>query len=147
MQGMPEVNNDFDNLGTGIIVVDKNHRFLLGKRLGNAYLSGKYGIPGGRVKRGESLVESAKRELLEETGLEARKIEFIGLVNDNQRKRTFLHVVFVCKSFSGTLQTLEPEKCEEWKWFDADNLPDDILPGHRAGINMFREKRGLIELL
>lgn len=146
MRSMSEV-EDIDNIGTGILVVDHNDRILLGKRLGNSYLSGSYGVPGGRVKRGESLFVSAKRELEEETGLNAKEIDFVGLVNDNQRKRTFLHVVFICTVYEGDLQTMEPEKCEGWKWYGEDNLPDNILPGHKAGIQMYRQKIGLVELL
>lgn len=138
---------DIDNLGTGILVIDRKNRVLLGKRIGNSYKAGLHGVPGGRVMKGESVILSAKRELKEETGLSARTLNFIGIVNDNQRKRTFIHMVFVCKTFSGKVETREPDKCEEWKWFEIDKLPKKIMPGHLAGIKMYLENKKIIELL
>ncbi len=37
-----------------------------------------YGLPGGRVERGEPLQVSAEREFLEETGYEALSLEYLG---------------------------------------------------------------------
>lgn len=144
---MPEMMKNIDNLGTGILAIDKNNRILLGKRIGKSFRAGMYGVPGGKIMKGESVVLSAKRELKEETGLLGKKLEFIGIVNDNQRKHTFIHMVFVCKAFRGKLATLEPEKCEEWKWYELDKLPKNIMPGHMAGIKMYEEKVNLVELL
>lgn len=146
MYKMPEM-MDIDNLGTGILVFDRKKRILLGKRIGKSYRAGMYGVPGGRIMRGESVILSAKRELKEETGLTAKTLNFIGIVNDNQRKRTFIHMVFVCKAFGGKVTTLEPDKCEEWKWFELEKLPKNIMPGHLAGIKMYKENTNLIELL
>jgi len=144
---MPEIMKDVDNLGTGILVFDKNKRILLGKRIGKSYKAGMYGVPGGRIIKGESVILSAKRELKEETGLTGKTLNFVGIVNDNQRKRTFIHMVFVCNSYSGKEANLEPDKCEGWKWYELDKLPSNILPGHLAGIKMYLDDINLIELL
>jgi 8-oxo-dGTP diphosphatase len=49
-------------------------RFLLVKRA-NAPSKGRWAIPGGKIKPGETLREAAQREVLEETGIIVRALE------------------------------------------------------------------------
>jgi ADP-ribose pyrophosphatase YjhB (NUDIX family) len=43
---------------------------------------GRFGLPGGKVERGEPLVEALRREILEETGLTIRDVRLV-LVQDS----------------------------------------------------------------
>jgi 8-oxo-dGTP diphosphatase len=56
-------------LCVGAVVVDSRDRILLIRR-GTPPGLGRWSIPGGRVQRGEMMVEAVLRELVEETGLE-----------------------------------------------------------------------------
>ncbi len=49
------------------VAIVHNERFLLVKR-GRPPALGLYAFPGGRVERGETLAEAARREVIEETG-------------------------------------------------------------------------------
>ncbi|MCA9448942.1 MAG: NUDIX hydrolase [Candidatus Omnitrophica bacterium] len=55
------------------VALTQGDRFLLVKR-GRAPSLGEYAFPGGRVEAGETLEEAARRELLEETGYQARTL-------------------------------------------------------------------------
>lgn len=124
-------------LGTCIIVLDSTkEKVLLGKRL-NSYKSGMYGLPGGRLEITEQLMECSKRELLEETGLKADFLEYVGVIRELQEGYSFIHFAFLCHDFKGDPKVTEPDKCEAWEWFQINNLPNNLLSGHQAALEIF----------
>jgi 8-oxo-dGTP diphosphatase len=128
-----------EKIGVVVIVIDKEKKLLLGKRK-NAYKAGMYGLPGGRMELKESLYDSAKRELKEETNLNSNKLTYIGVIRELQEISTFIHFAFVCTDYHGGPENAEPEKCEGWEWFSPDEIPADILPGHLAAIEIFKDQ-------
>jgi len=124
-------------VGSVVLVIDKkNGKLLLGERI-NCFASGTYGIPGGRVHTGEKLLEAAKRELREETSLEALNIKFVGVVRDIYSAHTFIHFVFVCTSYKGEIKTMEEDKCLGWKWFSFNKLPMNTFPAHKKALDIY----------
>jgi len=130
------------NVGVNVFVV-RDKKLLLGKRK-NIYGAGSWGLPGGHLEYGESMKDAAARELEEETGLKSIKFEFVGLINDVREDEHYLQVGFLVKEVGNGKEPAlkEPERCEEWKWFDSDNLPKEIFVGHAQQIETF--KKGLL---
>ncbi len=126
-------------LGVNTFLI-KDNKILLGKRLKKSGF-GQWGLPGGHLEYKEEFETGAKRELFEETNLVALKIEFLQLVNGIQDGGHFIHVNFLVSEWSGELKNNEPEKCSEWKWFDLDDLPDNIFYGHKDFLPLY--KKGL----
>ncbi len=122
-------------IGVAIILL-KNSKLLMGRRK-NGYKPGTMGVPGGRIEKGETVENAVVRELMEETGIVPKKFKFIGVVRNDQRESVFVHFVFVCTDYEGEPNNIEPEMCEGWDWYDFDELPDNILPGHKAAIEMY----------
>jgi 8-oxo-dGTP diphosphatase len=127
------------NLGVATVVI-RGKFVLLGKRK-NAYKSGSYGLPGGRLEIGESLETCCRRELTEETGMVPVRVELAGVVREWQGDYDFVHFVYVCREFTGEPQVTEPDKCEVWEWFSRDALPAATLPGHKAAISFVDARR------
>lgn len=72
---MPKSNS----VKTGVSILVYEAGKLLLVRRGKPPFRGYWAPPGGRVKLGEEIETAARRELFEETGLEAAKLDYIGL--------------------------------------------------------------------
>jgi len=83
--------------------------------------SGKWGIPGGKIKRGEKAETALRRELKEETGLNITDIEFI-LVQDCISSKEFYrdaHFVllnYICKCVAKKPRVVLNEEAREFQW-------------------------------
>ncbi len=134
-----------DNLGVATVLVDQN-QVLLAKRK-NAYGAGLWGCPGGRLSDQESLEQTFRRELAEETGVEPVEYYLAGVIKEWQVDAFFIHFIFVCRQWRGEISNQEPDKSEPWQWFDLDHLPTDILPGHLAGIKLAKKDSQRLQLV
>lgn len=119
-------------VGIGVIILNKN-KILLGRRIAN-HNKDTWQSTGGHLEFGESFEECARREILEETGLQVKNIRQITVTNDIFPKdnKHYVTIFMACEYESGTPQALEPNKCAEWRWFDKNKLPDNLfLPYHK----------------
>ena len=66
------------------VVLDRQQRLLVVRR-GKPPFKGMYALPGGFVDIGETAEEACLRELLEETGVRAGKLQLLGVYSDPKR--------------------------------------------------------------
>lgn len=108
-------------------VLIQNEKILLVKR-GYPPGLGKWSIPGGVVEAGERLVEAAKRELKEETGLEAEPLGVLWVLNNivyDKEKRVLYHYLVIDILFdSATIKgELRPgDDVLDASWFDLSEV-------------------------
>lgn len=132
---------EYQPIGALVIVLDKTgKKVLIGKRK-NSYGKGLYGMPGGRLELKELLTDTVKRELFEETGFQAKELEYIGVVRELQGEYNFIHFGFYCTTYQGKLKNKEPHKTEKWEWIDLDKIPENILPAHKTMLEVFLNKK------
>jgi 8-oxo-dGTP diphosphatase len=121
-------------VGVGVMIV-KDGKMLLGKRKGK-HVPGVYAWPGGRMELDESFEECAKREVMEETGMEIENIKFVSVFNIRSFKPdNYVNLTFVADWKSGDPVLKEPDKCEGWGWYDNDNLPEPLFNTIRNSLN------------
>ena len=126
-------------VGSGVFLY-KDNKLLLQRRKDNS----RWAIHGGAVNIGENVEDAAKRELKEETGLIANKLELFGVFSGENMMYTYANgdevyiiaVTYLCNDFSGELHP-EADEVLELKWFDIDYLPKDISPIDIDAINAF----------
>jgi len=72
----------------------------------------------------ESFDECAIRETKEECGCDIKNIKFLYVTNIKKyAPKHFVHIGLVADWASGVPKIMEPDKAEEWKWYEMDKLP------------------------
>lgn len=106
-------------------VIWKGDKLLIGRRRTDQMLGGLWEFPGGKRKPGETLAETAAREILEETSLKVK----VGAPY-MQVKHAYTHfkitlTAFHCDYRSGTAM---PHSTDELKWITLDEIEDYPFP-------------------
>ena len=113
------------------VVVRKDNSVLLVQR-GNPPRRGAWSLPGGAVELGESLREAARREVLEECGIEIALGELIDAVDlmqrDDERRLQYHYVLidFAAAYVDGSLRAASDVL--DARWVPRDGLDAYELP-------------------
>jgi 8-oxo-dGTP pyrophosphatase MutT (NUDIX family) len=93
-------------------------------------------MPGGGVKRGETLEQAIRREAYEEIGAQMGELTLLGAYTHFGEHKSDHNVLFHCTEFTyGGKQDYE---IAEVRFFPLDALPDGLLAGHRQRIEEYR---------
>ena len=122
------------------VIIYRDNKVLLQKRKDNKC----WGYHGGRVELAEKVEEAAKRELLEETGLTANKMELFGVFSGSELHHIYpdgnevyiIDIVFLCNDFSGK-PVFQEEECLDLQWFEFDNIPENFSPPIIPALKLF----------
>ena len=95
-------------------------------------------MPGGKVEFMETLEDAAIREVKEETDLNVEQIEFICISDDMTDTAHYVTVGFVAKEYNGEVKSMEPDTILRWKWFNLDDLPNNLYEPSRKCIDKYK---------
>ena len=104
----------------------------------------------GSMEPGESAEDTARRELLEETGLTARTLELYATYTGPEEYAVYpngdevynVEFAYSCRDWTGTLKCQEDE-VEELRFFVPDELPGELQePARRRLADWERYRRG-----
>ena len=130
------------------MILNDRNKVLLGKRHSDPkkassllHGEGTWTMPGGKLHFSEDLVEAAKREVHEETGLEVKNLEIISITNDIVPDAHFVTVGFLARDFEGEPRVMEPDEITEWQWFRLNNLPKPMYFPSEKIIKNYLAKR------
>lgn len=110
--------------GASVLVCNKN-KYLLIKRGKDPY-KGHWSLPGGSQEAGETLEEAARRELKEETDLDAPNLTFakvrdrINKDDNNVLQYHFVLATFITNEFTGSPRALDD--ADDIGWFTLDEM-------------------------
>jgi 8-oxo-dGTP pyrophosphatase MutT (NUDIX family) len=126
--------------GAVVLIIDIQNRLLLQHRIDNH----QWGLIGGSMEIGESLEETARREVFEETGLKLDKLDWFDLFSGqeliykypNQDIVANVVAVYITRQFNGKLKADKYES-DELCFFDLKSLPKDLNPPDKPIVDRF----------
>jgi len=130
---------------TVYLILEKNNKILLLRRYNTGFQDGKYSFPAGHLKDDEeTLSQALVREAKEEIGvdLDLSNLELVHVMHRKQKEPTEerrINLFFCASKWKENPRIMEPNKCDDLRWFDVDNLPNKTIPYIKQAINNFRK--------
>ena len=145
-------------IGVGIVLLNNENKVFVGKRIDNP--SNFWQMPQGGVDQNEQMLEAAKRELEEETGitkiilikelnywleyeLPERLIDKIWKGKYKGQKQKWFIMKFTGNRKDINIKTKHPEFLD-WKWIEPSKLPDIVVD---FKVNIYKKILKELELL
>ncbi|HMM22475.1 MAG TPA: NUDIX domain-containing protein [Selenomonadales bacterium] len=131
------MSNQQTKVGIGVMIF-KDGKVLLACRKGS-HGSGEYAFPGGHLEYMEGFEECARREVLEECGIEIDDINFLLVANVLQyAPKHYVHITLTAKWTAGVPTVLEPQKAESWNWYSLESLPVPLFEMSKLSIESYK---------
>jgi len=113
----------------------RENQILLARRFHTGYRDGEYSVPAGHLDGNETVIAAGIREAQEEIGvrIQAGDLQFSSVmhrVEGDERVDFFVKV----NHWQGEIVNSEPEKCDDLRWVNVDDLPGNIIPYVRRAI-------------
>ena len=113
----------------------RENQILLSRRFNTGYRDGEYSVPAGHLDGDETVRAAAAREAEEEIGvrIEAGDIRFSSAmhrIEGDERVDFFVHI----QKWEGEPFNAELDKCDDLRWVDIGELPDNTIPYVRRAI-------------
>lgn len=120
--------------GALVIIRDDHKRIMLTRRVD----TGEWSLPGGHMEPGETIEDTARREVLEETGLVIGELTLLGLFSGKEFYYRYpngdeiykLTVVFLADHPRGDV-ILDRAEVADAALFAPEGLPDDVFVQER----------------
>ncbi|WP_456278929.1 NUDIX hydrolase [Bacillus sp. AK128] len=128
--------------GSVVLVINEDNELLLQHRR-----DGSWGVPGGLMEVGESLEDTARREVKEETGLEVGEIELLDVCSGpdyflrlpNGDEIYSITAVYLTKQSKGTI-IMDDSESIELQYFNINDLPKGLNEANRKYIEVYLKK-------
>ncbi|MDA3839968.1 MAG: NUDIX domain-containing protein [Patescibacteria group bacterium] len=119
----------FKVIASVYLVLIKENKLLLLLRKNTGFEDGNYGLVAGHLDPNETIMQAMVREAKEEAGIDINldnlKLEHV--LNRQELGNERLDFFFSISDWKGDIINNEPDKCGGLKWFDLDNLPNNII--------------------
>ncbi len=125
-----------------MIIRNSKGDVLFQRRWGSKLWSNFLGLPAGHLDKEENALNALIREAKEELDIDISSddIEDTFVVNRiNKNLKPYYDVYFVIKNYGGLIKINEPNKCQELKWVNLEELPEDVIGFERVALDNYRE--------
>lgn len=113
----------------------QENQILLSRRFNTGFRDGEYSVPAGHLDGNETVIAAGIREAEEEIGIkiEASDMVFSSVmhrIEKDERVDFFIHI----HKWQGEPFNAEPDKCDDLRWADVDQLPANTIPYVRQAL-------------
>nr|MBB1521663.1 NUDIX domain-containing protein [Clostridiales bacterium] len=121
------------------LILEKDNKILLLRRYNTGYEDGNYSVVAGHVDGNETIISAMKREAKEEAGIniEEEDLKIVQIMHRKSGDESIDYFLYANK-FSGDIQIMEPNKCDELSFYSMDKLPKNIIPYINKAINNYK---------
>ncbi len=117
-------------------------QILLLRRFNTGWQDGNYSLIAGHLDGNETVVDTMIREAKEEAGIsiESKDLQVVHIMH-RMSKTNYEYIDFflTANKWTGEIKNLEPNKCDELKWFPLDSLPGNILPHVKQALDCYNK--------
>ncbi|MCJ7732222.1 NUDIX domain-containing protein [Candidatus Bathyarchaeota archaeon] len=125
------------------LVLIKNGKILLSRRYNTGFHPGEYSLPAGHLNGGESLAQALCREAFEEIGVNifSNDLRLVHVMHRKEATEERVNFFFTADKWRGEPVNLEPDKCDDLRWSDLNELPDNVIPYIKQAIDCILHKK------
>ena len=122
------------------LLLVKDSRLLMLRRYNTGYEDGNYSVVAGHIDGGEDLKTAMIREAREEAGIEIPRsdLEIVGVIHF-KGDAEYIHFFLKASAWSGEVRNMEPNKCDDLRWFGMGELPGNTVPYVRQAIDNYSD--------
>ncbi len=119
----------------------KDEKILLLRRFNTGYEDGNYSVPAGHIDGEERTTSAMTREAKEEIGIDISEKQ-LRMVHVMHRKsgEERIDFFFEAMEWQGEPNIMETNKCDDLSWFPIGQLPQNVIPYVKSGIENYRNK-------
>jgi 8-oxo-dGTP pyrophosphatase MutT (NUDIX family) len=106
---------------------------------------GTWGLPGGKSKSNETLMETIRRECIEELGFWPQEIKLVPIEKFTSPDERFHYHTFFCSVSDEFVPTLNEEHLG-YAWIDSHTWPRPLHPGLWSTVNFDEVKQKMTQV-
>jgi 8-oxo-dGTP diphosphatase len=137
--------NDFPIPVARLIVQNDKNEVLILQRAGSAHADGSWCLPGGKIDYGDTVVESAARELKEETSLDCDSLQFLFYQDSLPLKPGSMHCINLYFECAVSGKVVLNNESSQFAWIGPSDLGDyDIAFRNDVALIQYWEQKGIL---
>ena len=123
------------------LILLRNGRVLLLRRHNTGYEDGNYSVVAGHVDGNETIRCAMAREAKEEAGivLSPESLQVAHVMHRKKSDEERIDFFLAAKDWKNEPRITEPDKCDDLRWFELGNLPQNTIPYVRHAIGCIRK--------
>ncbi|MFC2142968.1 NUDIX domain-containing protein [Candidatus Aenigmatarchaeota archaeon] len=119
----------FKLIPTAHLILIKDDKILLLRRYNTGYEDGNYSVVAGHLDGDETVMKAMKREAKEEAGIDIENLEIVHVMHRKSDDVSNERIDFFIRAdeWIGEIKNMEPNRCDDLKWFDINELPKNTI--------------------